>query len=71
MEKIHQNPEPKYQTYFEAIIDRIDSEKKSLNNRELLEICRESADIFSGEANPLSPLKAQLRKLSSLNDQKH
>lgn len=52
METINQNPEPKYQICFETIIDRIDNEKKSFTNRELLEICRESADIFSGEANP-------------------
>jgi hypothetical protein len=52
METINQNLEPKYQTCFETIIDRIDNEKKSFTNRELLEICRESADIFSGEANP-------------------
>ena len=52
MKTINQNLEPKYQTCFEKIIDRIDNEKKSFTNRELLEICRESADIFSGEANP-------------------
>ena len=52
METINQNLEQKYQTCFETIIDRIDNEKKSFTNRELLEICRESADIFSGEANP-------------------
>jgi type I restriction-modification system DNA methylase subunit len=52
METINQNLELKYQTCFETIIDRIDNEKKSFTNRELLEICRESADIFSGEANP-------------------
>lgn len=52
METINQNLEPKYQTCFETIIDRISNEKKSFTNRELLEICRESADIFSGEANP-------------------
>ena len=52
METINQNLELKYQTCFETIIDRIDNEKKSFTNRELLEICRESVDIFSGEANP-------------------
>ena len=52
METINQSPEPKCQICFETIIDRIDNEKKSFTNRELLEICRESADIFSGEANP-------------------
>ncbi len=52
MEKLYQHPNPNYQFCFEAIIDRIDNEKKSLTNRELLEICRQSADIFSGEANP-------------------
>lgn len=52
METINQNLELKYQTCFETIIDRIDIEKKSFTNRELLEICRESVDIFSGEANP-------------------
>ena len=52
MKTINQNLEPKYQTCFETIIDRIDNEKKSLTNRELLEICRRVADIFSGEANP-------------------
>ena len=52
METINQNLELKYQTCFERIIDRIDIEKKSFTNRELLEICRESADILSGEANP-------------------
>jgi hypothetical protein len=30
METINQNLEPKYQTCFETIIDRIDNEKKSL-----------------------------------------
>lgn len=52
MEINNQNPEPKYQSCFEAIIDRIDNQKKSLTNRELLEICRETADFLSGEANP-------------------
>ena len=52
METINQNLELKYQTCFETIISRIDNEKKPLRNRELLEICRESADILSGEANP-------------------
>ena len=52
MKTINQNLEPIYQTCFETIIDRIDNEKKSLTNRELLEICRRVADIFSGEANP-------------------
>lgn len=52
METINQNLESKYQTCFETIIDRIDNEKKSLTNRELLEICRESADFLSGEVNP-------------------
>ena len=52
MKTINQNLEPKYQTCFETIIDRIDNEKKSFTNRELLEICRRVADIFSGKANP-------------------
>jgi len=52
METINQNLKSKYQTCFETIIDRIDNEKKSLTNRELLEICCESADFLSGEANP-------------------
>jgi type I restriction-modification system DNA methylase subunit len=52
MEIINQNPEPKYQSCFEAVIDRIDNQKKLLSNRELLEICRETADFLSGEANP-------------------
>ncbi len=52
METLYQHPIPNYQFCFESIIDRIDNEKKSLTNRELLEICRQSADIFSGEANP-------------------
>ena len=52
METINHRPKSTYQFCFENIIDRIDNEKKSLTNRELLEICRESADIFSGAANP-------------------
>ena len=52
METINQNIEPNYQFCFEAIIDRIDNEKKSLTNRELLEICRDVADFLSGETNP-------------------
>lgn len=52
METLNQPPNPNYQFCFETIIDRIDSEKKSLTNRELLEICSRLADIFSGEANP-------------------
>lgn len=52
METINQKPKSTYQFCFETIIDRIDNEKKPLTNQELLEICRESADIFNGEANP-------------------
>lgn len=46
------NQPTNYQFCFETIIDRIDNEKKPLTNRQLLEICRESADFLSGEANP-------------------
>lgn len=52
MEILNQPPKSTCQFCFEKIIDRIDNEKKSLTNRELFEICRESADIFSGAANP-------------------
>jgi hypothetical protein len=52
MEILNQHTKPNYLFCFETIIDRIDNEKKSLTNRELLEICRRLADIFSGEANP-------------------
>lgn len=51
MEIVNQHPKSNFSFCFETIIDRIDNEKKSLTNRELLEICRESADIFSGEVN--------------------
>jgi hypothetical protein len=52
MEILNQHPKSTYQFCFETIVDRIDNEKKSLTNRELLEICRESADFLSGETNP-------------------
>ncbi len=52
MEILNQHSKSTYQFCFEKIIDRIDNEKKSLTNRELLEICRESANFLSGEANP-------------------
>lgn len=52
MEIKNQNINPDYQFCFEAIIDRIDNEKKPLTNRELLEICRPVADILKGESNP-------------------
>lgn len=52
MEILNQHTKSTYQFCFETIIDRIDNEKKSLTNRELLEICRESADFLSGETNP-------------------
>ena len=52
METLNRPLNPNYQFCFETIIDRIDNEKKSLTNRELLEICRESADFLSGETNP-------------------
>lgn len=52
MEIINQENELSYQSCFETIIDHIDKEKKTLINRELLEICREVADFFDGESNP-------------------
>ena len=52
VETINQKIEANYQFCFETIIDRIDNQEKSLTNRELLEICRESANFLSGETNP-------------------
>jgi type I restriction-modification system DNA methylase subunit len=52
MKIINQNLQLKYQSCFEAIIDRIDNEKKPLTNRELLEICGDVADFLKGESNP-------------------
>lgn len=52
MNTINQNLNPDFQLCFESIINRIDNEKKTLTNRELLEICRPVADILNGESNP-------------------
>lgn len=52
METINQNIESSYQFCFEAIIDRIENEKKALTNRELLETCRATANFLRGETNP-------------------
>ena len=52
MKTINQACELKYQICFEAIIDRIDKEKKPVTNQELLEICRPLTDFLNGESNP-------------------
>jgi type I restriction-modification system DNA methylase subunit len=52
METKYQNINPDYQFCFETIINRIDNEKQSITNRELLEICRDVADFRRGESNP-------------------
>lgn len=52
METKNQSINPDYQFCFETIIYRIDNEKKSLTNRELLEICRPIADFLNGGSNP-------------------
>jgi hypothetical protein len=46
-----QNSAPSLQSCFDRIIDRIDNEKKPLDNRELLAICRDSADFLQGETD--------------------
>ena len=48
----NQNIKPDYQFCFETIINRIDNEKQSITNRELLEISRDVADFLTGESNP-------------------
>lgn len=40
-----------YQTCFNRIIERIDEEKESLDNRELLEICRPAGDFLRAGGN--------------------
>jgi type I restriction-modification system DNA methylase subunit len=55
MQKNRQELQPKYQSCFEAIMERIDIEKKSLTNRELLEICSEVTNFLSDETNPHLP----------------
>lgn len=52
MKTINQTCELKYRICFEAIINRIDKEKKPLTNQELLEICRPLTDFLNGESNP-------------------
>lgn len=55
MQKSRQELQPKYHSCFEAIIKRIDIEKKPLTNWELLEICCEVTNFLSGETNPHLP----------------
>ncbi len=52
MEGIDKNTNTEYQFCIETIIDRIENEQKILTNRELLEICQDSANLLSGESNP-------------------
>ena len=52
MKDTYGKSESSYQNCFEEIINRIDSDRNRLTNRELLEICRETADFLSGETNP-------------------
>lgn len=52
METINKNTNSDCQFFIETIIDRIENGQKSLTNKELLEICQDSANILSGESNP-------------------
>lgn len=52
MERINKNTNTEYLFCIEIIIDRIENGQKILTNRELLEICQDSANLLSGESNP-------------------
>lgn len=52
METINKNTNSEKQFCVETIIDRIENDQKPLTNRELLEICQDSANPLNGESNP-------------------
>ena len=52
MNDTNRKSELTYQSCFEAIINRIDSERNRLTNRELLAICREATDFLRDADDP-------------------